>query len=102
MDLHQAIQNLYSSDTVQIHEIEISEDGLTILAIRDIEGNDVAFNMDDINAEAQTFVYQEYRQTAYPSIQEQLDMMYHDQMNGTTTWKDAITQVKTDNPKPTE
>ena len=30
---------------------------------------------------------------------EQLDMMYHDQVNGTTTWKDAIAKVKADNPK---
>lgn len=42
------------------------------------------------------------RQNAYPSIPNQLDMMYHDQVNGTTTWKDAIAQVKADNPKPTE
>jgi len=31
---------------------------------------------------------------------EQLNMQYHDQINGTTTWKDAITKVKADNPKP--
>ena len=30
---------------------------------------------------------------------KQLDMMYHDQVNGTTTWKDAIAKVKSDNPK---
>jgi hypothetical protein len=42
------------------------------------------------------------RQKAYPSIEEQLDMMYKDQMNDTTTWKDAITKVKTDNPKASE
>ncbi len=44
----------------------------------------------------------EPRAIAYPSIQEQLDMMYKDQMNDTTTWKDAITKVKTDNPKASE
>jgi hypothetical protein len=37
---------------------------------------------------------------AYPSIQEQLDMQYWDSVNGTTTWKDAIAAVKTENPKP--
>lgn len=42
------------------------------------------------------------RQRAYPSIEEQLDMQYHDAVNGTTTWKDAITKVKTDNPKASE
>jgi len=42
--------------------------------------------------------YQRDRQ--YPSIGEQLDMQYWDAVNGTTTWKDAIAQVKADNPKP--
>jgi len=41
--------------------------------------------------------YQRDRQ--YPSIGDQLDMQYHDQLNGTTTWKDAIAKVKADNPK---
>jgi len=36
----------------------------------------------------------------YPSIQDQLDMQYHDLVNGTTTWKDAIQAVKDSNPKP--
>ena len=40
------------------------------------------------------------RIAAYPSIQEQLDMQYWDSVNGTTTWKDAIAAVKTENPKP--
>jgi len=39
------------------------------------------------------------RQMAYPTIQEQLDMQYHDAVNGTTTWKDAIQAVKDANPK---
>ena len=36
----------------------------------------------------------------YPSLQEQMDLQYWDAINGTTKWKDAITKVKTDNPKP--
>lgn len=43
--------------------------------------------------------HKEPRQKAYPSLQQQLDMMYHDQVDGTTTWKDAIAQVKADYPK---
>jgi len=39
------------------------------------------------------------RQTEYPSIQDQLDMQYWDNVNSTTTWKDAIAKVKSDNPK---
>ena len=40
------------------------------------------------------------RAAAYPSIQDQMDMQYWDAVNGTTTWKDAIAKVKSDNPKP--
>jgi len=43
--------------------------------------------------------YARNRATAYPSIGDQLDMQYHDQIDGTTTWKDAIAKVKADNPK---
>ena len=39
------------------------------------------------------------RAEKYPRIQKQLDMQYWDQVNGTTTWKDAIAKVKADNPK---
>jgi len=44
--------------------------------------------------------YQRDRATAYPTIQEQLDMQYWDNVNGTTTWKDAVAKVKSDTPKP--
>jgi len=44
--------------------------------------------------------YKTARQSAYASIQDQLDMQYWDSVNGTTTWKDHIAQVKSDNPKP--
>ena len=42
------------------------------------------------------------RKNAYPSIQQQLDMMWHDKQNDTTTWEDAIAKVKSDNPKVSE
>jgi len=38
----------------------------------------------------------EARTNAYGSIGSQLDTIYHDQMNGTTQWKDHITKVKND------
>ena len=48
----------------------------------------------------QQFGYIKARQEAYPSIGDQLDMQYHDAVDNTTTWKDAIAKVKSDNPKP--
>ena len=44
--------------------------------------------------------YKSKRRDAFPSLAEQLDMQYWDSVNGTTTWKDAIAKVKSDNPKP--
>ena len=44
--------------------------------------------------------YKSARQEAYGSIADQLDMQYWDAVNGTTTWKDHIAKVKSDNPKP--
>ena len=40
------------------------------------------------------------RQAAYASTGDQLDMQYHDLVDGTTTWKDHVAKVKTDNAKP--
>lgn len=39
------------------------------------------------------------RIAAYPTIQQQLDMLYWDQVNGTTVWKDSIASVKQRFPK---
>ena len=39
------------------------------------------------------------RASQYPELKEQLDMQYKDLLNGTTTWKDAVAKVKSDNPK---
>ena len=43
--------------------------------------------------------YVEARSAEYPSLQEQQDMQYWDAINGTTTWKDKITEIKTKYPK---
>ena len=42
------------------------------------------------------------RKAAYGSIEDQLDMQYKDNINGTTTWKDHVAAVKSANPIPTE
>ena len=60
---------------------------------------DIEAKMVEVQAEYDANQYQRDRATAYPSIQEQLDMQYWDNVNGTTTWEDAIAKVKADNPK---
>ena len=69
-------------------------DGTTPISVSDIQAK-----MVEVQAEYDANQYQRDRATAYPSIQEQLDMQYWDNVNGTTTWEDAIAKVKADNPK---
>ena len=68
--------------------------GTTPIPVADIESK-----MTELQAEYDANEYQRERATAYPSIQEQLDMQYWDKVNGTTNWDDAIAKVKSDIPK---
>lgn len=46
-------------------------------------------------------VYADKRKLAYPSIEQQLDMLYWDKINDTNQWQSAIDTVKQQFPKPT-
>ena len=72
----------------------IWHDGTTPISKSDIESK--------INEIETRDAHIEPRKNSYPSIQEQLDMMWHDKQNDTTTWEDAIAKVKSDNPKASE
>lgn len=43
--------------------------------------------------------YQRDRANSYPSIQDQLDMLYWDKVNGTDNWLNSISSVKNKYPK---
>ena len=85
---HKAIYALYSN--------VVSVDDTA--GAMDANGNSVTIDTDAVNAWVDPEQYKIDR--VYPSIQDQLDMQYWDSVNGTTTWKDAIAAVKTENPKP--
>lgn len=65
----------------------------------DADGNEVTYDNTAVEALVAANAYKDDRASAYPSIQEQLDMQYWDSVNGTTTWADAIAKVKADYPK---
>lgn len=44
--------------------------------------------------------YADNRRAAYGNLGDQLDMQYHDAVDGTTTWKDHVAAVKAEHPKP--
>ena len=80
-------------DNINTCEIEW-HNGTTPIPKADIEAK-----MVEVQAEYDANQYQRDRATAYPTIQEQLDMQYWDKVNGTTNWQTAIAKVKADNPK---
>lgn len=93
MKIHNAIMSIHN-EVVTVNG-NTQED----IVAKDINGNTVNINWTQVNAWEDPNQYKYDRKNAYPSIQDQLDMQYHDAVDGTTTWKDAIAQVKADNPK---
>ena len=97
-DIIKAIQKINPVAEVSIVDNDINQitwhNGTTPISKADIEAK-----MVELQAEYDAKQYQRDRATAYPSIQDQLDMQYHDAVNGTTTWKDTIQAVKDANPK---
>jgi hypothetical protein len=53
----------------------------------------------EVQAEYEAKQYQRDRQTQYPSITDQLDMLYWDKVNGTENWLKSIESVKNRFPK---
>lgn len=94
---HQAIYNTHSNVVgVNEHRGAIDKDDNIVT----LDETKVAEEEAKLQAEYDSLQYQRDRAVAYPSIQDQLDMQYHDLVDGTTTWKEAIAKVKADNPKP--
>ena len=62
----------------------------------DAQGNQVAIDMDAVNAWVDPNAYKYQRAKAYPSIADQLDTIYHE---GIDAWKATIAAVKQEYPK---
>ena len=56
--------------------------------------------VDDTTDDGKQIEWLANRQAAYPSIGDQMDMLYHDKAEGTATWFDAVTDAKNATPKP--
>ena len=81
-----------SIDGEDINQITWHDDNPT-----NITNEQILAKQTELQADYDAKQYQ--RDRVYPSIGEQLDMQYKDLLNGTTTWKDAVAKVKSDNPK---
>jgi len=65
----------------------------------DISKADIKTKMAELKTAYDAKQYQRDRKEEYPTWQDQLDMQYHDLVDDTTTWKDAIQAVKDAHPK---
>ena len=83
--------------------------GTNICIPEDEINTDYARMMEEVAASTSTIeevddtpvlTYADNRRRAFAKIGDQLDMQYHDAVDGTTTWKDHIKAVKDANPKP--
>ena len=99
--------------------IKLSKDDVTVQMdfIDDIEDSKLDWYIDDLTQQLNSELelkgyhsnmsitrelpYNINRQRNYPPIEEQLDMLYWDRVNGTNNWQDKITEIKTKYPKPT-
>ena len=93
-------------------DAQVSVSGDDINKIQWLDGNPTNITNEDIlakqvelKAEYDTKLYQVARSErphkgGYPSIEDQMDMMWHDKKDGTTTWEEAIQAIKDANPKP--
>jgi|3_EtaG_2_1085321.scaffolds.fasta_scaffold168356_2 hypothetical protein len=61
---------------------------------------EVLDEIESLNSYQSSRKYRSDRKDAYHTIEEQLDLLYWDQVNGTTNWKDHVAKVKADHPKP--
>ena len=57
-------------------------------------------NIDPRTREEKRNNYADKRRMEYPSIPDQLNMMFQDQVNDTTTWMEMIQEIKGRYPKP--
>jgi len=84
---HKAIYRLYPQ------VVSVSESAGAF----DAQGNQVTIDMDAVNAWVDPEQYKFDRASAYPSIADQLDTIYH---SGIDAWKAQIAAVKQEYPKP--
>ena len=91
MEKFDAIKKLYP------HVVTLRDD-----VAYDVNDNEVSYDNTAVQAEIDSEAYKDARASAYKSLAEQLDMLYWDGVNGTSTWSEHIAAVKAAHPKPTE
>lgn len=55
--------------------------------------------LESVENEPYVPTYADLRRAEYPTIADQLDMIYWDSVNGTNIWQDTISEIKAKYPK---
>ena len=94
LDYKKDLRLLDLSDGNGVKIVEWNVDGLSKPTDEQLESYETAGN--DVEAE---LVIDATRRSQYGTWQQQMEMIYKDQKNGTTTFKDHCDKVRSDNPK---
>ena len=89
-DLHKAIRAIHNE------VITINGDTQETIVAKDKDGNNINVNWTSVNAWTDPEEYKYKRAAEYPTINDQLDDIYH---NGVEGWKTTIKAVKDKYPK---
>ena len=90
MNLHKAIRAIHSS------VVTINGNTQETIIAKDNNGAEVTVNWTQVNAWTDPEAYKDKRENDYPRIEDQLDDIYH---NGIDGWKATIKAIKDKYPK---
>ena len=106
MTIRDAIESMMIKNHNGIGYTLVGDDDMPNLSGLTMESGTLGFNYSDVEEEKERLqaeydaqAYARSRASSYDSIGNQLDMIYKDNLNGTTTHKDAVEAVKTKWPK---
>jgi hypothetical protein len=91
-----AIRNIHTNVTAITEGTQALDKNGNVVVL---DESKIVTEMTRLQAEYDALQYQRDRAESFPRWQEQMDMQYHDEVDGTTTWKDAVAKVKADHPK---
>jgi len=97
-DIISAIRAINSNAEVSINAEDFDQitwhNGTEVISKSDIETK-----QKELQVKFDAQAYARNRALEYPPMEDQQDMQFHDAIDGTTTWQDAIQAVKNKYPK---
>ena len=100
IDITQSILALDSNAQVSVNAGDIDQITWYDNNPTNITQSQIIAKQSELQAAYDAQAYARKREAEYPPLADQQDMQFHDAIDGTTTWQDAIQAVKTKYPKP--